>query len=62
MIGRIWHGWTTLENVDRYERLVKALKHLDARVPTMTACSVHKDSLGRVRSTLSTPQQVAGEG
>jgi len=23
MIGRIWHGWTTLENADRYERLLK---------------------------------------
>ena len=23
MIGRIWHGWTTPENADRYERLLK---------------------------------------
>ena len=23
MIGRIWHGWTTIENADRYERLLK---------------------------------------
>ena len=23
MIGRIWHGWTTLENADRYEKLLK---------------------------------------
>ncbi len=23
MIGRIWHGWTTLENANRYERLLK---------------------------------------
>ena len=23
MIGRIWHGWTRLENADRYERLLK---------------------------------------
>ena len=23
MIARIWHGWTTLENADRYERLLK---------------------------------------
>jgi hypothetical protein len=23
MIGRIWHGWTKLENADRYERLLK---------------------------------------
>jgi antibiotic biosynthesis monooxygenase (ABM) superfamily enzyme len=23
MIGRIWHGWTTLENADRCERLLK---------------------------------------
>ena len=23
MIGRIWHGWTTTENADVYERLLK---------------------------------------
>ncbi len=23
MIKRIWHGWTTLENADRYETLLK---------------------------------------
>lgn len=23
MIGRIWHGWTTLQNADRYETLLK---------------------------------------
>jgi heme-degrading monooxygenase HmoA len=23
MISRIWHGWTTLENADRYEHLLK---------------------------------------
>jgi heme-degrading monooxygenase HmoA len=23
MIGRIWHGWTSPENADRYERLLK---------------------------------------
>jgi len=23
MIGRIWHGWTTPENADRYERLLR---------------------------------------
>ena len=23
MIGRIWHGWTTHENADRYENLLK---------------------------------------
>jgi heme-degrading monooxygenase HmoA len=23
VIGRIWHGWTRLENADRYERLLK---------------------------------------
>jgi len=23
MISRIWHGWTTLENVDIYENLLK---------------------------------------
>ena len=23
MIGRIWHGWTKLENADKYERLLK---------------------------------------
>jgi heme-degrading monooxygenase HmoA len=23
MIARIWHGWTTLDNADRYERLLK---------------------------------------
>ncbi len=23
MIGRIWHGWTRLENADEYERLLK---------------------------------------
>lgn len=23
MIGRIWHGWTTLENADKYEALLK---------------------------------------
>lgn len=23
MISRIWHGWTTLENADAYERLLK---------------------------------------
>ncbi len=23
MIGRIWHGWTTPENADRYENLLK---------------------------------------
>ena len=23
MIGRIWHGWTTLENADKYEKLLK---------------------------------------
>ena len=23
MIGRIWHGWTTRENADKYERLLK---------------------------------------
>lgn len=23
MIGRIWHGWTTPENADKYERLLK---------------------------------------
>jgi len=23
MIGRIWHGWTTLENADIYEQLLK---------------------------------------
>lgn len=22
MIGRIWHGWTTVENADAYERIV----------------------------------------
>lgn len=22
MIGRIWHGWTTLDNADAYERIV----------------------------------------
>lgn len=24
MIARIWHGWTTPENADRYERLLEA--------------------------------------
>ena len=24
MICRIWHGWTTLENADRYETLLKS--------------------------------------
>ena len=24
MIGRIWHGWTTLENADAYEALLKS--------------------------------------
>ena len=23
MVGRIWHGWTTLENADVYEKLLK---------------------------------------
>jgi heme-degrading monooxygenase HmoA len=23
MIGRIWHGWTTAENADAYEKLLK---------------------------------------
>lgn len=23
MIGRIWHGWTTPENADKYEQLLK---------------------------------------
>jgi len=23
VIGRIWHGWTTRENADKYERLLK---------------------------------------
>ena len=23
MIARIWHGWTTLENADKYEKLLK---------------------------------------
>ena len=23
MVGRIWHGWTTLENADVYENLLK---------------------------------------
>ena len=23
MISRIWHGWTTLENADTYEQLLK---------------------------------------
>ena len=23
MIGRVWHGWTTPENADAYERLLK---------------------------------------
>jgi heme-degrading monooxygenase HmoA len=23
MIGRIWHGWTTYENADAYERLLR---------------------------------------
>lgn len=23
MIGRVWHGWTTPENADEYERLLK---------------------------------------
>ncbi len=23
MIARIWHGWTTVENADAYERLLK---------------------------------------
>jgi antibiotic biosynthesis monooxygenase (ABM) superfamily enzyme len=23
MIGRIWHGWTTPQNADKYERLLK---------------------------------------
>jgi antibiotic biosynthesis monooxygenase (ABM) superfamily enzyme len=23
MIGRIWHGWTTLENADTYENLLR---------------------------------------
>ena len=23
MIGRMWHGWTSLENADTYERLLK---------------------------------------
>jgi hypothetical protein len=23
MIGRIWHGWTSLENAESYERLLK---------------------------------------
>jgi hypothetical protein len=23
MISRIWHGWTTLENADQYERLLR---------------------------------------
>lgn len=22
MVGRIWHGWTTLQNADTYERIV----------------------------------------
>lgn len=22
MIGRVWHGWTTLENADEYERVL----------------------------------------
>ena len=24
MVGRIWHGWTTLENADVYENLLKS--------------------------------------
>ena len=24
MICRVWHGWTTLENADAYERLLKS--------------------------------------
>jgi heme-degrading monooxygenase HmoA len=24
MISRIWHGWTTLENADKYETLLRA--------------------------------------
>lgn len=24
MISRIWHGWTTLENADTYENLLKS--------------------------------------
>ena len=23
MVGRIWHGWTTLKNADKYEKLLK---------------------------------------
>ncbi len=23
MVGRIWHGWTTPENADSYERLLR---------------------------------------
>ena len=23
MIGRIWHGWTTSKNADKYESLLK---------------------------------------
>lgn len=23
MIGRVWHGWTTLQNAEAYERLLK---------------------------------------
>ncbi len=24
MISRIWHGWTTMENADKYESLLRA--------------------------------------
>jgi hypothetical protein len=32
MISRIWHGWTTPENADRYESLLKTGSRVSRKI------------------------------
>jgi hypothetical protein len=67
MISRIWHGWTTHENADKYERLLRAevlpgihRKDYERAViaPGASQLLSHYDERSQHYETLLTPSDV----
>jgi len=49
MISRIWHGWTSLENADRYEDLLRSRIFpgiIGRRIPGFEHIELHRRPLG----------------
>ena len=47
MIARVWHGWTSPENADRYEALIRSTIFPGIRARGIGDSSVSSSSAGR---------------